>query len=172
MDLTNIFREKVFKIDDSNSMVLRQLEYSDYEKDYINLYKAFTEDLDTSKDNFNKFYQNYIKSNKAIYVLEEENKLIGTISLIIEQKPFHNFQYVVHIEDFVINGKQRGLGTKVLTAINQHINHVNEENTKENNQLIIYKIILDCDECLQNFYSKNDFAKKGIYMARYILIKN
>ena len=165
MDLTNIFREKVFKIDD---MVLRQLEHTDYEKDYINLYKAFTEDLDTSKDNFNIFYQNYIKSNKAIYVLEEGNQLIGTISLIIEQKPFHNFQYVVHIEDFVIIGKQRGLGTKVLTAINQHINHVNEEN----NQLIIYKIILDCDECLKHFYSKNGFARKGIYMARYILIKN
>jgi hypothetical protein len=33
-----------------------------------------------------------------------------------------------------------------------------------------YKIILDCDENLENFYKKSGLEKKGIQMAKYFII--
>lgn len=91
-------------------MMIRSLEIDDYMNGYLDLYKVFTNDISHNYEEFIIFYDNYIKSNKVIYIVENNNKqLIGTITLLLEQKPFHNFQYVVHIEDVVINQNYKNM---------------------------------------------------------------
>lgn len=96
--------------------------------------------------------QNYI-----IIVAEdlESKKIIGTATLLIEQKFIHNGGKVGHIEDVATRKgfEGRGVGRKI---INELIKLAREQGC--------YKIILDCDAKVVKFYEKLGFAKKGIMM--------
>ena len=100
----------------------------------------------------------YYNKNHYIYFYISKDKIIGAITLFIEQKIIHDGMCVGHIEDLVVNKKYRGMGVgKIL------LNHVIDK-SKENN---CYKCILDCDISLENYYLNNGFTKKGLYMAKY-----
>ena len=108
-------------------------------------------------------FNNIIKSvsndpNHNIYVYVKDNKAIGMITLLIEQKLIHNGKCVGHIEDLVVdkNNNGQGIAQKLLTLAIQI--------AKNNN---CYKIILDCDKNMVSFYEKTGFKEKGIQMGLY-----
>lgn len=160
-DLINYLRNKNLVL---NGMNFRHLELDDYHKNYLDLFKAFTDDINYNESLFFEYYSNYLLSDKIIYIIELNNIILGSITILLDQKPFHNFQYIVHIEDLVVNEKIRnnGLGSILLNKIKHIIEDVNSID------ILIYKIILNCDIKLENFYTKNGFIKKGNYMAYYI----
>ena len=96
--------------------------------------------------------QNYI-----IIVAEdlESSEIIGTATLLIEQKFIHNGGKVGHIEDVVTRKgfEGRGVGREI---VNKLIEIANEYGC--------YKIILDCDVTVVKFYEKMGFVKKAITM--------
>ena len=53
-----------------------------------------------------------IDLNHQIFVIENKdtNHIIGTLTILIEQKVIHNMGKVGHIEDVVIDNKYRGRG--------------------------------------------------------------
>lgn len=155
----NYLKSKTLSIDDIN---IRSLHLSDYNLGYLELYKAFTSDILYDYDKFIEFYNDYAQSDRIIYVVENnEKQLIGTITLIIEQKPFHNYQYVAHIEDVIVDQqyKKQGIGSKMINFVIDTIKEINE--TTKNH---FYKVILDCDINIEPFYIKNGFTTKGRYM--------
>jgi len=99
-----------------------------------------------------------LPNNHNIYFYLINNKIVGGITLIIEEKIIHNGGKVGHIEDFVVldSYRKQGIG-------NLLINYV--KNLCIQNKC--YKIILDCDEALENYYIKKGFTKKGSYMGYY-----
>jgi|TARA_B100001250_G_C19140149_1_gene503450 glucosamine-phosphate N-acetyltransferase len=132
------------------------------EKNYneiINLYNGFTL-IDSLELTFSKLKkiisQLPIKHNIYFYMIDD--KIVGAITLIIEQKIIHNGRCSGHIEDFVVLEEYRSQGIGGL-LVNYAINI-----SKENN---CYKCILDCHESLENYYMKKGFVKKGIYMGNY-----
>jgi glucosamine-phosphate N-acetyltransferase len=90
-----------------------------------------------------------------IYVAYTNNKIVGTITLLVEPKIIHNAGKVGHIEDVVVHTKyrKRGIGKLLI----DHVKTVAKE--KE-----CYKIILDCDEHNIGFYEKSGFKTKGVCM--------
>lgn len=141
---------------------IRNLNKNDYHNNYLNLLKQLTV-LDVqsiSKQKFDQFIDS-LNNNHIVLIIEDikKNIIIGTITIIIEQKLIRNFGKVAHIEDVVIDSNYRGqcLGKQL---INEAI-----KISKNNN---CYKIILDCDEHNIPFYQKSGFTHKGAFMSLYL----
>lgn len=102
----------------------------------------------------------YLKMNKyhKIYVIYQNNDIVGLISFIIEKKIIHNFQSVMHIEDFIIDKSYRknGLGSIVI-----------QDMIKLGKKFNCYKIILNCNNETKHFYEKNNFICKNNEMSYY-----
>lgn len=125
----------------------------------LECYNVFS-NIDKNKFDFINFklLVERLPKNHNIYVYLENDKIIGAITLIIEQKIIHNGGKVGHIEDFVIleDYRKQGTGKQLLDYV--------KILCIQNN---CYKTILDCNEALENFYIKKGFTKKGSYMGYY-----
>ena len=127
------------------------------QKDYFKYYKLINEfrKTDFSYNNFCNFLNN---KNIQVWIIEENGEIIGTGTLLFEQKLIHNFGIVAHIEDVVIseNHRKQNYGKIIIDCL--------IEKAKENN---CYKIILNCDNKLEKFYNKCNFLANGIQMSLY-----
>ena len=133
--------------------MIRKIENKDYESIFP-LLNQLTTSPTINKDNFNTIINN-LSNNHLILVYEFDLKIIGCITIFIEQKLIHSGKCVAHIEDLVVdnNYKNQKIGSKL---INYCIEIANKNNC--------YKIILDCNENLLNFYKKINFKQQGICM--------
>tara|TARA_Y100000389_G_scaffold171984_1_gene180059 strand:- start:19946 stop:20371 length:426 start_codon:yes stop_codon:yes gene_type:complete len=141
-------------------MDFRHIKSSDYYKDYLLLLEQLTI-VEKEKINYEQFkiFVNSLSNNHIIIVIEDNNKIIGTGTLLIENKVIHNMGSVGHIEDIIIhnNYRKQGLGKKLIDEL---INISIKANC--------YKTILDCSEKNSNFYQKSGFTKKEIQMVKYL----
>ena len=141
-------------------MIIRHIESNDYYKDYLILLEQLTI-VEKEKINFIQFknFINNLSDKHIIIVIEYNNKIVGTGTLIIENKLIHNMGLVGHIEDVVIHNNHRklGYGKKI---INELINICIQSSC--------YKIILNCNENNINFYQNCGFTQKEIEMAKYL----
>ena len=99
-----------------------------------------------------------LPDNHNIYLFFKDNEIIGAITLIIEQKIIHDGKCVGHIEDYVIKEEHRK--TEVSSMLLNYVKILCEQNN-------CYKIILDCNPLLENYYNKKGYKNKGVYMAYY-----
>ncbi len=139
--------------------MIRKLAKSDFNNKYLDLLDQLSS---TNQENFtyDKFelFINQLNNNHNIYVIEKNNKIIASGTLLIENKIIHNFGKVGHIEDIVVDFNERGSGLGKLM-----INYLIE--TAKN--LNCYKIILNCNESNVKFYEKCGFTKKELEMVIY-----
>lgn len=125
----------------------------------VDLYSVFTV-IDKKIFTIDKLKSiiNGLDNYHDIYLYIHENKIIGAITLLIEQKIIHDGRRVGHLEDYVVldNYRGKGYGAQLLDyATNRAL---------END---CYKCILDCSPDLLPYYTNKKFMKKGIYMAKY-----
>ena len=101
--------------------------------------------------NFKKYIYE-LSNNINIFVIIDNNIVIGSGTILIEQKIIHGFGKVGHIEDIVINNKYQGqgLGRKLIDFLLLE--------AKKNN---CYKVILGCNNDKVGFYKKNFLNKDG-----------
>ncbi len=143
-------------------MILRNIKTDDYYKNYIELANELSKNK--IKDKGFLFFKDIIEKIKDnpyhfIFVIENNNKIIGTITVLIEQKIIRNFGKVCHIEDLIIKKEFRN---KKLSS--KLINHCIEFSKKNN----CYKIILNCENNLINYYKKYGFINKNQEMCIYL----
>ena len=123
--------------------------------------------LNTDYNRLDKNVSNYIlnisnilqNNNHNIFLyLDNYDNILGAITLLIEQKFIHNGKCVAHIEDFVVKKEYRSqnIGKDLMNYV---INYAKQNNC--------YKIILDTNNKLVNYYSNYGFINKGIYMGYY-----
>ena len=95
-----------------------------------------------------------IKQNPdhIIHVALDGNKIVGSTTLLIEQKFIHNGGRVGHIEDVVVRKdyEGRGIGMKLVMSL---LNSAKEKNC--------YKTILDCKDDLKIFYERIGFKSES-----------
>ena len=108
----------------------------------------------------NKFTNLYNKldENQHIYVIIFNSKIIGTVSILIEQKLLRHGGKVGHIEDLIIDKcyKGKGIGTKLVDFAVDFCNRND-----------CYKCILNCKNELKSFYEKSSFKHTGCEMSIY-----
>lgn len=139
---------------------IRHLKEEDLEKGFFDTLSNLTEigniknDLTLARKIFNEI----IKDEKYNIVIAEDidtNQIVGSATLLIEQKFIHEGSKAGHIEDVVTRKgfEGKGIGKGIIEKI--------IEIAKEKQ---CYKIILDCDEKISKFYEKIGFEKRGIMM--------
>jgi glucosamine-phosphate N-acetyltransferase len=142
-------------------MIFRKLEKNDFYKNYLQLLQDLTI-VNPEKIDINVFtsFVEKLSDSHAIYVFEDSiNKVVvGTVTILIEDKIIHDMGKVAHIEDLVVDPKYRGakLGKTLL-----------EKMTEIAKNAKCYKIILDCSQDNEDFYIKCQFKQKGLQMSQY-----
>ena len=139
---------------------IRLLIWNDYNKGYLDLLRQLTTVGDISYDKFKLFFSEINTSYyHYIYVIEKDNKIIASITLLIEQKIIHNCGYVAHIEDVVVDEQHRCRG-----YAKELIDHV----INKSKEVGCYKIILDGARKVVSFYEKAGFIEKEVQMVMYL----
>lgn len=115
--------------------------------EYINLLSQLSKmNIDVSDEAFNIFVAQLNNSHMVKVIKDGSDKIIGTITIFIENKIIHNNGKVGHIEDVVVDSEYRkkGIGKKLL----EHAREICKD---------CYKIILNCDDDKIDFYTKCGF---------------
>lgn len=108
---------------------------------------------------FYDFIDNTLNENHIIIVLEDEKEnIIGSGTIIIEKKLTYGGCNMGHIENILIDEKYRGqrYGEKL-------VNVLLEICAKKK----CYRVDLNCNEELEQFYNKSGFTKKHLCMNIY-----
>ena len=132
---------------------IREIEEDDLEKGFLEtldfLRNASDLDKNKAKEILKKIKQN---TNHIIYVAIDNKKIVGSTTLLIEQKFIHDGGLVGHIEDVVVRKdyEGRGIGIKLVTSM--------LERAKEKN---CYKTILDCKDDVKQFYERIGFKRES-----------
>ena len=135
---------------------IRDIVESDIENGFLetldSLRKASDLDVEIGKDILRKIISN---PNHIIHVAEMNGKIIGSTTLLIEQKFIHNGGRVGHIEDVVVSKKYegKGIGIKLVSSLLEKARVMN-----------CYKTILDCQDELIPFYERIGFKQESSQM--------
>lgn len=134
-------------------MNCRLLSLTDYEKGYFELLSQLTVAPKVSFQKFSDAFQKIQKSsNTFIRVIEdyESQIIIGSSTVIIEQKFLRECRSVGHIEDVVVHKdyRKQGLGNILIQGLIDLCK-----------SLDCYKIILDCSPENVYFYEKCGLQK-------------
>ena len=136
-----------------SEIIIREIEEDDLENGFLETldFLRNASDLDKKKANeiLKKIKQN---SNHMIYVAIDNKKIVGSTTLLIEQKFIHDGGLVGHIEDVVVRKdyEGKGIGIKLVTSL--------LERAKEKN---CYKTILDCKDDVKQFYERVGFKHES-----------
>ena len=142
---------------------IRILDSSDYDRNYINLMSQLSplKVQTITKLQFASWVE-LVKQNHnhCIFVIEniENDLIIASGTLLIEPKLIHNFGFVGHIEDIVVDKSYRGigLGKLIISYLVEHAKH-----------LKCYKVILNSRNEHIKYYKKLGFNKKDTSMSIY-----
>jgi perosamine synthetase len=149
---------KTFVIAKSEIVLYRQLNIHDKEQ-YLELMSGFRSvNTDMSDLDFQKLFYR-IMNNGSIIIAELNGKIIGSITILLEQKFIHNSAIYAHIEDVFVNEsfRHKKIGKEL---VNNSIVYCKEKN--------VYKISLNCDEKLRAFYSLNNFEQRQVNMSQLV----
>lgn len=134
------------------------MEYNNLSEKHYTQYKELIKST-INKEYFDIFINTVLNDNHIIMVLEDENeKLIGTGTILIEEKLTYGGCRMGHIENILIDEKYRrnGYGEQLVNKL--------LEISKGKK---CYRVDLNCNSELEEFYKKNGFGKKHICMNIY-----
>ena len=135
---------------------IRDIVESDIDNGFLesldNLRTVSNLNKETAKEILKKIIAN---SDHIIKVAEIDGKIVGSTTLLIEQKFIHEGGKVGHIEDVVVSKEfeGRGIGMKLVVSLLEKAKMMN-----------CYKTILDCKEDLIPFYERIGFKKESNQM--------
>ena len=138
--------------------MIRELEKEDYHKDFLDLINYFTREPKCFT--YDEFINIFTKINDSLtLVIEENNIIIATGKLLIEQKFHNNFSKMGHVEDVVVLEEYRGKGFGNILM--KKLIEIGKEKG-------CYKIVLNCNQENVEYYKKLGFIEKGTEMCLYV----
>uniref|UniRef100_A0A6C0ESA0 N-acetyltransferase domain-containing protein n=1 Tax=viral metagenome TaxID=1070528 RepID=A0A6C0ESA0_9ZZZZ len=137
-----------------NNYIIRKLNKDDYDK-YLIMINEFRE-TEFTKEKFIETL-NYIQPFSEIWVIEYEDDIISTGTILYETKFIYNNGKLAHIEDICVKKQYRktGLGKIIVN----HLMKVAKEQS-------CYKVTLVCNESNANFYKKCGMENRGLQMSQ------
>lgn len=142
------------------SVLIRKIREGDFENGFFETLSNLTTvgDICSNDELKREIIHRVLENQNHIIIVAEElesRKIIGTATLLVEQKFIHNGGKVGHIEDVATRKgfEGRGIGREMIHKL-----------TEISKEYGCYKIILDCDANVVKFYEKLGFVKKAITM--------
>jgi len=140
---------------DMENIIIREIQESDLEKGFLecldNLKIASDLEKDSAKNILKKILDD---SNHIIHIAELDDKIVGSTTLLIEQKFIHKGGLVGHIEDVVVREGYEGRPEKIGKRIVESLLTVASNRG-------CYKTILDCKDDVKEFYEKIGFKHES-----------
>ena len=136
-----------------SELIIRKIIESDLENGFLesldNLRQASNLEYNSAKSILKGILEN---ENHIVHVAELDGKIVGSTTLLIEQKFIHEGGFVGHIEDVVVKKEFEGqeIGMKLVLSL---LDVANEKKC--------YKTILNCEDTLIPFYEKIGFKQKS-----------
>ena len=136
-----------------SELIIRKIIESDLENGFLesldNLKIASNLEHNSAKSILKGILEN---ENHIVHVAELDGKIVGSTTLLIEQKFIHEGGFVGHIEDVVVKKEfeGQGIGMKLVLSL---LDVANEKKC--------YKTILNCEDKLIPFYEKIGFKQKS-----------
>lgn len=137
---------------------MRRLTRYDYKR-YYPLIREFR-DTTFSEEKF-QIYIDSLPNTIEIWVIEADDKLVATATILFEPKLIFNMCTYAHIEDVCVTNEARGKGVG-SQLIGNIIEYCKSKDCK--------KITLCCSEAVSEFYTKNMFERRGIQCC--VLLKH
>ena len=134
-------------------VIIREIIEADLNNGFLesldNQRKASNLEINLAKDILKKII---LDKNHTIHVAELDGKIIGSTTLLIEQKFIHEGGCVGHIEDVVVRKEfeGQGIGMKLVMSLLDIAK-----------QRKCYKTILNCEDNLKPFYERIGFKQKS-----------
>lgn len=144
-------------------MILRNIDLTEHDyKIYTELLSAFGDTSNISRDDYNTYCATLVEANKFALLAEDDGKVVGSISFMLEPKMFHT-AFCVHIEEVVIKEEYRklGYGKKMVQELIKNLKEVAAQRPDEPG---IYKFVLTCKEENVGFYESLGFRKNEVEM--------
>ena len=135
---------------------IRDIVESDIDNGFLESLDSLRNASDLNKDTAKEILKKIIGNpDQIIHVAEVDGKVVGSTTLLIEQKFIHKGGKVGHIEDVVVSKEfeGRGIGIKLVTSL---LEVAKTENC--------YKTILDCKDELIPFYERIGFKQESNQM--------
>jgi glucosamine-phosphate N-acetyltransferase len=150
---------------ENTNFIIREIEQADLENGFFQtlsnlaILGRIRDDLEQAKKILQEI-KSYPLYKIFVAVKNDDAGIIGSITLLIEQKFIHDGGKSGHIEDVVTRKEYEGIGVG-SALVSAALAFAREKNC--------YKVILDCSEKNVPFYEKIGFRRNEISM-RYDLI--
>ncbi len=129
---------------------IRELTEADLSRGFIETLEGLTDVGLTPDQAVPIWRQRQANGVLTLVVLDQNDKVVGTGSLIIEHKFLHRGGRIGHIEDVAVhpNSQGKGIGAIVIKQL-----------VSAARQMRCYKVILSCNDKNIPFYEKQGFHK-------------
>ena len=132
-----------------DNIIIREIEESDLEKGFLECLDNLKNASDLEATDAEKILKKILHDpNHIIHVAELDGKIVGSTTLLIEQKFIHKGGFVGHIEDVVVRKgfERKQIGGEIVESL--------LDIAKKRG---CYKTILDCKDDVKEFYEKIGF---------------
>ena len=132
-----------------DNIIIREIQESDLEKGFLECLDNLKKASDLEEDKAKNILKNILDdSNHIIHVAELDGNIVGSATLLIEQKFIHRGGLVGHIEDVVVKEgfERRQIGRLIIESL-----------LEESRKRGCYKTILDCKDDVKEVYQKIGF---------------
>ena len=136
-----------------SELIIRKIIESDLENGFLESLDNLREVSNLEHNSAKSILEGILENeNHIIHVAELDGKIVGSTTLLIEQKFIHEGGFVGHIEDVVVKKEfeGQGIGMKLVLSL---LDVANEKKC--------YKTILNCEDTLIPFYEKIGFKQKS-----------
>lgn len=138
---------------------IRPVKSSDYKR-YLEVLSILTSVGDVSQTQFDQLLNQWAASPLIYFprvIADENDSVVATGMIVIEQKLIHGCNKVGHIEDIAVDKSQQGksLGYHLIT----HLSSIGESEG-------CYKVILDSSPQNTGFYEKCGYKDSGVFMSK------
>ena len=140
-----------------NDIAIRPLFGTHLTPEYFSLLNELSPTPAVESHEAGEIFRRRLRQGWYTVVALDENRLVGTASLLIERKLLRGGARVGHIEDVVVNQNARGRGVGRLL-----INHL----ITRCQQMGCYKVVLTCSDHVASFYETCEFSSEGHLMRR------
>lgn len=136
------------------NLSIREFNALDLNNGFLETLSSLAE-VGLTPDEAREVYRSHLRAGAHTYVALADQRVVGTVTLLLEQKFIHHGGRIGHIEDVAVHREYQHHG--IASALVRHATEVARQEG-------CYKVILSCFEPLCPFYERLGFHRHDVGM--------